>query len=254
MSERGLVGGILYMCIWNRRGEIMHSINFDLSMVPEMRRYNVDQIHQILTDRLCGRIDLAVDTKHSFQPNGQLYGCTVQCMVFNEIGYMTCATPNFPLRICFQFMYMMNQEFQKYHLRDGEVNMYELAAFRKWVDDELRRYSTDPEVDKIRSAHHKIREITDKMHDNINAELQRGEKLEDLQNRAENLEGAAINFKKQSKDLRCKQCRQNMNITFMLIVTAIIVCCILSTFLGVSVYVLFKYVSTAIPGGATPSP
>ena len=63
-----------------------------------------------------------------------------------------------------------------------------------------------------------IDEVTHLLKNNVEKVLERGDKLEDLQDRSEDLTASSIQFKTRSRDLRRKMCCQNFKMTCILII------------------------------------
>lgn len=63
--------------------------------------------------------------------------------------------------------------------------------------------------DKINKVNFKLNETSNILHQNIDIAIQRGEKLEDLQDKSFQLENEAIKFKKASRNLKYKFCKEN---------------------------------------------
>lgn len=84
---------------------------------------------------------------------------------------------------------------------------------------------------KLNTINTRLNETSDILKQNIDIAIQRGEKLEDLQDKSYQLENEAVKFKKLSRNLKCKFCKEHLKtmsvisfivILIILIVTAII--------------------------------
>ncbi|XP_071182141.1 vesicle-associated membrane protein 4-like isoform X2 [Mytilus edulis] len=66
----------------------------------------------------------------------------------------------------------------------------------------MSSHNTD-HIDRLQGD---VNEVTHLLKDNVEKVLERGEKIEDLQNRSEDLTASSIQFKSRSRDLRRKMC------------------------------------------------
>ncbi|XP_022306575.1 vesicle-associated membrane protein 8-like [Crassostrea virginica] len=79
--------------------------------------------------------------------------------------------------------------------------------------------------DRLSELDGEVSEVTSLLKDNVDKVLTRGDKLDDIQQKAEDLESSSIQFSRKSRDLRRKMCCSNIRMTLILIlvVTVIIV-------------------------------
>lgn len=84
---------------------------------------------------------------------------------------------------------------------------------------------------KLNTINTRLNETSDILKQNIDIAIQRGEKLEDLQDKSYQLENEAVRFKKSAKNLKCKFCKEHLKtigviafivILIILILTAIV--------------------------------
>ncbi|KAL5007679.1 hypothetical protein ScPMuIL_016485 [Solemya velum] len=70
---------------------------------------------------------------------------------------------------------------------------------------------------KVQELQGQVNEVTHLLQENVEKVLERGDKIDTLQQRSEDLESGSIQFKKKSKDLRNKMCCHNAKMTIILI-------------------------------------
>ncbi|VDH95419.1 vesicle-associated membrane protein 8-like [Mytilus galloprovincialis] len=87
----------------------------------------------------------------------------------------------------------------------------------------MSSHNTD-HIDRLQGD---VNEVTHLLKDNVEKVLERGEKIEDLQNRSEDLTASSIQFKSRSRDLRRKMCCKNFKMTCILIIVITVVIAII---------------------------
>ncbi|OWF54943.1 Vesicle-associated membrane protein 727 [Mizuhopecten yessoensis] len=93
--------------------------------------------------------------------------------------------------------------------------------------------SSDTKYDKLDQTNKQVKEVTGLLKENVERVLDRGEKIDRLQERSEDLESNAINFQSSSRRLRkkmwCKNCKMNCIIAAVVfgiiaVIVIIVVC------------------------------
>ncbi|EDW72553.1 uncharacterized protein Dwil_GK20965 [Drosophila willistoni] len=121
----------------------------------------------------------------------------------NKLIYM-CITDNlFDKTRSFLFLSDIKQTFiQTYGLQVATAISYAMnTEFSKVLAEKMVYYSQSTEVDKISRVHGQIDELKDIMVKNIDSLRDRGEKLELLVNKTENLSNNSVAFRKASRNL-----------------------------------------------------
>eukprot|EP00010_Vexillifera_abyssalis_P007513 CAMPEP_0201548408 /NCGR_PEP_ID=MMETSP0173_2-20130828/4942_1 /ASSEMBLY_ACC=CAM_ASM_000268 /TAXON_ID=218659 /ORGANISM="Vexillifera sp., Strain DIVA3 564/2" /LENGTH=214 /DNA_ID=CAMNT_0047957781 /DNA_START=48 /DNA_END=692 /DNA_ORIENTATION=+ len=177
-----------------------------------------ENIKQI-ANALFNKIDTSYDHRKSFSAH---HGYTFQYLVEDEVAFLTAATDGFPQRICFAFLERVKNEFFEKYAGTARWRNY-----RDFVKKEMEFFNSNPDADKIRGLRTKVQEVTDVMKDNIERVLERGERLEDLEQRSEALQDSAVEFHSRAKQLRCELCKKNWKLTIIIIITVIIIIAIL---------------------------
>ncbi|XP_021377753.1 vesicle-associated membrane protein 3-like isoform X2 [Mizuhopecten yessoensis] len=94
--------------------------------------------------------------------------------------------------------------------------------------------SSDTKYDKLDQTNKQVKEVTGLLKENVERVLDRGEKIDRLQERSEDLESNAINFQSSSRRLRkkmwCKNCKMNCIIAAVVfgIIAVIVIIVVLS--------------------------
>ena len=87
-------------------------------------------------------------------------------------------------------------------------------------------------LSKLDHVQQRIDEVVLVMHDNVNKVLERDIKLEEIQDKAEDLKEGADRFHRTSKQLKRKMLYQNTKVTMMMVLLIIIIVVTLVLVLG----------------------
>jgi vesicle-associated membrane protein 7 len=96
-------------------------------------------------------------------------------------------------------------------------------SFARIIRDKLDYYSNDPEADKIRKARGQIEQVKEVMKVNIEKVLDRGDQIEDLMGRANDLEENAGDFKRSATTFKRKMWWKNKKICICMSAISVIV-------------------------------
>lgn len=94
--------------------------------------------------------------------------------------------------------------------------------------------NSDTKYDKLDQTNRQVKEVTGLLKDNVERVLERGEKIDRLQERSEDLESNAINFQSKSRRLRrkmwCRNCKMNCIIGLVIfgVIAAVVLIVVLS--------------------------
>lgn len=169
-----------------------------------------------VSDKLLHDVDVSVATKKSYTVKGLTYNYVTE----GGACFLCVADDTFSRRICFAFLTRVKSEFI---LRGG--------VDRAFLKAEMQFFSTNPEADKIRNVQAQVDDVKVVMLDNIDKILSRGEKLEDIDRKTDDLRIISNNFQRHTRTLKCALIQQNMKLSiiiaaiifFILIVLAIII-------------------------------
>jgi vesicle-associated membrane protein 7 len=91
------------------------------------------------------------------------------------------------------------------------------------MQKQMNYYSNDPAADKISKVKGEIDEVKSVMVTNIEQVLARGEKIELLVDKTENLNQQAFKFKRQSRDLKNSMWWKNVKLMIIIFVIVVLV-------------------------------
>ncbi|CAG8509018.1 3910_t:CDS:2, partial [Dentiscutata heterogama] len=117
---------------------------------------------------------------------------------------MCMADDSFGRRVPFAFLQDIKERFLATYSKDriDEAPTYGLNEFCKVIAKQMEYFSSNPEADRLKKVHGEIEQVKDVMVHNIERVLERGERIELLVDKTDNLNQQAFAFKKRSTALR----------------------------------------------------
>ncbi|KAG0307394.1 hypothetical protein BGZ98_000359 [Dissophora globulifera] len=140
------------------------------------------------------------------------------------LTYMCMADDSFGRRIPFAFLQDIKERFLAQYSRERALNSlvpYAMNEFSKVIAKQMEYFSTNPNADKIKQVQGEIEQVKDVMVQNIERVLERGERIELLVDKTDNLNQQAFAFKKRSTAL--KRAMWWKNTKLMVILTLVII-------------------------------
>ncbi|KAF9408134.1 Vesicle-associated membrane protein, partial [Podila epigama] len=140
------------------------------------------------------------------------------------LTYMCMADDTFGRRIPFAFLQDMKERFLTQYSRERALNAmlpYGMNEFSKTIAKQMEYFSTNPNADRIKQVQGEIEQVKDVMVHNIERVLERGERIELLVDKTDNLNQQAFAFKKRSTQLKRAMWWKNMKL--MAILTGVII-------------------------------
>ncbi|XP_010250213.1 PREDICTED: vesicle-associated membrane protein 711 [Nelumbo nucifera] len=150
-------------------------------------------------------------------------GLTVLCMADDTAGR----------RIPFAFLEDIHQKFVKTYGRA----VHTAAAyamndeFSRVLSQQMDYYSNDPNADRINRLKGEMNQVRNVMLENIDKVLDRGDRLDLLVGKTENMQGNTIRFRKQSRRFRNTVWWRNVKLTVTLIFILLVVIYIVIAFI-----------------------
>uniref|UniRef100_D3TLF4 Vesicle-associated membrane protein 7 n=2 Tax=Glossina TaxID=44049 RepID=D3TLF4_GLOMM len=136
----------------------------------------------------------------------------------NKLIYMCITDDEFERARAFLFLTDIKQKFiQTYGLQVATALAFAMnTEFSKTLANQMNFFSQSREVDAISKVHGQIDELKDIMVKNIDNLRDRGEKLELLVNKTENLSNNAVAFRKASRNLARQMFWKNVRLYVVL--------------------------------------
>eukprot|EP01111_Echinosteliopsis_oligospora_P005942 TRINITY_DN1973_c0_g1_i1.p1 TRINITY_DN1973_c0_g1~~TRINITY_DN1973_c0_g1_i1.p1 ORF type:complete len:269 (-),score=68.10 TRINITY_DN1973_c0_g1_i1:83-889(-) len=146
-------------------------------------------------------------------------------IVDDGITYLCMADEEFGRRIPFAFLEDIKNRFKATYGDRGRTALaYGMNSdFSRVLQGQMDYYSNNPGADKITKVRGEIDEVKSVMVHNIEKVLERGERIELLVDKTENLNQSAFKFKKQSTALKRAMWWKNVKIMIILVFVILVV-------------------------------
>ncbi|KAH9540504.1 hypothetical protein CY35_14G008500 [Sphagnum magellanicum] len=184
---------------------------------------------------------IAIQCLHKLPTNNNkfTYSCdhhTFNYLVEDGITYLVVADDEFGRQIPFAFLERIKDDFKRRYQGGKTENLDTVHALNKEFGPKLKEHMQfcvehPEEMNKISKIKSQVAEVKGIMMDNIEKVLDRGEKIELLVDKSENLRFQADNFQRHGRSLRRKMWLQNFKVK--LIVLAVIVVVIIVIYLSI---------------------
>ncbi|KAF9984176.1 hypothetical protein BGZ75_004253 [Mortierella antarctica] len=134
------------------------------------------------------------------------------------VTYMCMADDTFGRRIPFAFLLDIKERFLAHYGRERAMVAlpYGMNEFSKTIAKQMEYFSTNPNADRIKQVQGEIEQVKDVMVHNIERVLERGERIELLVDKTDNLNQQAFAFKKRSTALKRTMWWKNTKLTIIL--------------------------------------
>jgi len=137
---------------------------------------------------------------------------TFNFLVYNGYTYLVVADEAYGRQIPFAFLERVRDEFDKAHAQAGRIALEGAlnGSFSSRLKFHMKYCMEHPEeIDRVVAMRQKVSDVKGIMMDNIERVIDRGEKIEVLGGKAEDLSASAHTFQKKGKQLRRAMCWQN---------------------------------------------
>ncbi|KAF9355717.1 hypothetical protein BGX26_006226 [Mortierella sp. AD094] len=148
------------------------------------------------------------------------------------LTYMCMADDSFGRRIPFAFLQDIKEKFLAQYGRERALESlvpYSMNEFSKTIAKQMEYFSTNPNADRIKHVQGEIEQVKDVMVQNIERVLERGERIELLVDKTDNLNQQAFVFKRRSSMLKRTMWWKNVKLMVILILSIILL-----TYLAIS--------------------
>lgn len=149
--------------------------------------------------------------------------------------FLCMAEEDFGRRVPFSFLEDVKKRFLQTYTEDfvKGVPVYGINEFSKVLQTKMEFYSSDPSADKIKQVRGEIAGVKDVMVQNIERVLERGERIDILVDKTDNLNQSSFAFRKRSTALRRSLWWKNVRLMFML---------------GISIMLLLYVIASSVCG------
>eukprot|EP00298_Acanthocystis_sp_HF-20_P010836 c19076_g1_i4.p1 GENE.c19076_g1_i4~~c19076_g1_i4.p1 ORF type:complete len:227 (+),score=46.38 c19076_g1_i4:27-683(+) len=209
-------GGIVYACI--SRGNIILAQHAEASGNME-----------VVAQKILQTISSENDQRMSYSHEQFIFNILVQ----GGVTYLSLSQEQFGRRRPFAFLNDISQRFNVAHgstVRTAQRSAFQ-NSFGKVLKERVQYYSTRSEADLISKVQTDIEDLKQVVVKSLEKVMERGEKLEVLESKANNLSTQSKRFQKNATSIRRQECWKNCKINIIigiiiLIVLAIIIAAI----------------------------
>jgi len=178
--------------------------------------------------KLCAQIPSSPDSKNSYNYDQHNFNYLVE----GGITYICMTDQEMKLRVSYGFLFDISNRFRSAYREKIQtaVSMAMNDTFSRVLRDRMDFFSNDKNADKIGKVKGEIEEAKTIMVQNIDKVLARGEKIEMLVSKTEDLHQQSQSFKKKSTQLKRKMCCQNARLCCILILVITVILAVIVLF------------------------
>jgi len=146
-------------------------------------------------------------------------------IVDDGITYLCMADEEFGRTLPFSFLDDIKSRFRATYAERGKTALaYSMNAdFSRVLQNQMDYYSNNPNADKITKVRSEIDKVKTVMVQNIEKVLERGERIELLVDKTENLNQTAVQFKKKSTQVKRRMWWKNVRVLVILIIVILVI-------------------------------
>ncbi|XP_064604659.1 vesicle-associated membrane protein 7-like [Liolophura sinensis] len=177
------------------------------------------------------------DGKTSYTANSYQF----HCLVDNGIVYMCVAEPSFGKQQPYAYLAEIKRRFQSGTLASRSFSAGPDEFDRDFgfvLSGQMEKYSKPGGGDHISALRSQVDEVKDVMTQNIDKVLERGERLDDLMDKTEELEANSATFQRTAKRIRRKYWWKNTKMMLILVCVVLVVIVVLVIVILYSTHVL----------------
>ncbi|KAH3861794.1 vesicle-associated membrane protein 7-like [Dreissena polymorpha] len=163
------------------------------------------------------------------------------CIVENGVIFMCAAKPDFKTQPCFAFLTEIKDEFHSRELSDKAAfasNHSFDAEFNSTLNKQMEKFSKPGAADNLTVLQGQVKEVQGVMAKNIESVIERGERLDDLMDKTDDLEAASATFARTAGKIKKKYWWRNlkMKIIIGIVVTIVLLIIVLGICYGTGVF------------------
>eukprot|EP00871_Galdieria_phlegrea_P003073 jgi/Galph1/3767/GphlegSOOS_G2401.1 len=146
-------------------------------------------------------------------------------LISEGVTYLCIARRLYPRRLVFSFLEDIRNRFvSAYGNQISNAGPLQMQHdFRPVLQQQMEHFSNEVEADKLSRVQQQVDEVTSVMRNNIDDALNRGERLDVLVDKAEDLRGGASQFQRSSTQLKRNFCKRNMKIIICIVVVVLLI-------------------------------
>jgi len=173
-----------------------------------------------IATRILGKIPQN-DNKMSYVADRHIFHYIVE----DGLTFLCMADEEFGRRLPFSFLEDVKNRFKATYADRGKTALaYGMNAdFSRVLQNQMDYYSNNPNADRINRVRNEIDEVKTVMVQNIEKVLERGERIELLVDRTENLNHTAFQFKKKATQVKRRMWWKNAKVMIILIFVLLVI-------------------------------
>lgn len=173
-----------------------------------------------IATRILGKIPLN-DNKMSYVADRHIFHYIVE----DGITYLCMADEEFGRRLPFAFLEDIKNRFRATYAERGKTALaYGMNAdFSRVLQNQMDYYSNNPNADRINRVRNEIDEVKSVMVQNIEKVLERGERIELLVDRTEQLNQQGFQFKKKATQVKRRMWWKSVKVLVILIFVLMVI-------------------------------
>jgi len=186
---------------------------------------NFTAIARVILDRIPATENL----KKSYVYDRHLFHFIVE----RGITYLCMSVESFERRRAFAFLEDIKNRFVSSYkntmdtAHEGAMN----SEFKQVLKKQMEYFSFDPNSDKISAVRKQIDDTKSIMVENIEKILDRGERIELLVDKTENLQQSSVRFKTFSKKLKYAMCWKNVKLIIAIVLAVMVLIWLIASFI-----------------------
>lgn len=145
---------------------------------------------------------------------------TFNFRIVSHFVFMCMADEEFGRNMPFVYLKELSDEFFRMFGKDGRSHSY--SSFNRVMEEKMKQFSTSDDNNHIVKIQKGLDEVKDVMKSNITKVLERGEQIDVLVDKSENLTLTSDSFRVQSRTLRKNLCWTNVKMKLLALVLVLI--------------------------------
>ena len=148
---------------------------------------------------------------------------TYHCEARNGLRFICLSVAQFRLKLAYSFLEEVQRQFNgQYGDRAMSANAYQFNQFSDTLLGLMKKWN-DPSVDRVQQVQDQIADVKGVMVANIESILERGDKLDMMVNKAENLAESSLGFKQGARKANCMMKKKNIIITAAIVASIVFI-------------------------------
>jgi len=196
-------------------------VSREVNVLAEYQLDNLTGNFSTISRVLLRKVSPSLDEQKSFQHDNFAFHYRQS----HQLIYLVMADKSTRPSRAFAFLDEIERRFlHQYGQRANTAVAFAFNAdFSRILKAEMERFNEVASDDKFSEIRTNLQDVKEQMVDNLDQVIQRGEKIDLLVDKSEELEVHAIRFNKSSRQLKWYMCRQNVKWTMVAILVVVLI-------------------------------